>query len=288
MECEFNVASLSGTIISGDSRSLIFGPFNTAYRDLKQHLKLTSLQGLVAPTADSAISSDATTSIGSSNCWNVLCDVNAALEAATTASSPSGYAMDAISGSAADSILPSPPVSTASIRPFDQFQPVQVPFKAQHAPFETCPFEVAEGYIDNMKEREDDISRIKQQISSMVSAGQEAATQDNHLASSSSSSQDSVNMMDNSLKIELDQSSAGRQQSDDGTDSDSDVNSDASRVPPTLVATSMISKKFMAWLATSGQLHEVLDLIRIDNEIAQKVGGGKPATGPVDTASLHI
>ena len=35
----------------------------------------------------------------SANCWSVLCDVNATLEAAANTSSPSGYALDARSGS---------------------------------------------------------------------------------------------------------------------------------------------------------------------------------------------
>ena len=36
---------------------------------------------------------------------------------------------------------------------------------------------------------------------------------------------------------------------------------------PALLATSLVSRKFLAWLASSDHMHEVLDLIRIDNEI---------------------
>jgi len=40
LECEFNVATMSATVISGDSRSLVFGPFNTAYTHLRLHLQV--------------------------------------------------------------------------------------------------------------------------------------------------------------------------------------------------------------------------------------------------------
>lgn len=42
LDCIFNVATLSTSTISGDSRSLVFGPHNVNYKGLSQHLQMVS------------------------------------------------------------------------------------------------------------------------------------------------------------------------------------------------------------------------------------------------------
>ena len=47
LDCEFHIACLSPTLISGDSRGLVVGPFNAAYRHLKLHMQIAGLGALL-------------------------------------------------------------------------------------------------------------------------------------------------------------------------------------------------------------------------------------------------
>ncbi len=106
------------------------GPYNSSYRNLKNHLKLADLQQLTV-SADGRLESPA-------NCWASLCDVNVCLDAVLTSSSPSGYAVDAM---AARSLLPPPPSTTAVISTPERFRTVSIPFKQEYLSFEVLiPF----------------------------------------------------------------------------------------------------------------------------------------------------
>lgn len=72
---------------------------------------------------------------GSPNCWASLCDVSACLEAPTSSSNPSNYAIDAMDDSCP--LLPPLP-STARLLPYENFRSVAIPFKAEIVPFEVC------------------------------------------------------------------------------------------------------------------------------------------------------
>jgi hypothetical protein len=146
------------------------GPYNTSYRNLRNHLKLAALEPLlsteepsanpVIPAALSAaaasVESDAAHAqhkgaVGKSpNCWASLCDVTACLEAPATNSSPAGYAIDAQDD--ACPLLPPLP-STARLLPYENFRATTIPFKAESAPFEVrlCMIVVRpSGFVDNI------------------------------------------------------------------------------------------------------------------------------------------
>jgi hypothetical protein len=131
------------------------GPYNTAYRNLRNHLRLAALDPLLSseepsanPTMPAGLSAAAASVEGdtphphrraakSPNCWASLCDVNACLEAPMNPSNPAGYAVDALDD--ACPLLPPLP-STARLLPYEGFRATTIPFKA-----ETTPFEVGEG-----------------------------------------------------------------------------------------------------------------------------------------------
>lgn len=83
LECEIHIACMNPTVISGDSRSLLFGPFNTTYSQLKSHLKQAQLLKL-CDDLDSNITGKI------SNHWADLCDLNLCLETVASACSPTG------------------------------------------------------------------------------------------------------------------------------------------------------------------------------------------------------
>lgn len=132
----------------------LLGPYNTSYKNLRNHLKLAALDPLLSteepsanPVTPAAVSAAAasvegehahpqhksTTTSQNPNCWASLCDVNACLDAPTTGSNPSGYAVDALDD--ACPLLPPLP-STARLLPYENFRPTVIPFKAEAAPFE--------------------------------------------------------------------------------------------------------------------------------------------------------
>ena len=63
---------------------------------------------------------------------------------------------------------PSPPSSTASVRPFDAFRLMTLPFKPEHISFDLCPIQIQSGYIDSAREQQDGVLKVKNQIASIV------------------------------------------------------------------------------------------------------------------------
>ena len=87
LDCEINLATMLVSVTSGDSRGLVFGPLNVAYRSLHTHACLAGLQSLV-PKSGSSAAVAATSS--SSNMWATLCDISLCVDAVATFGSPSG------------------------------------------------------------------------------------------------------------------------------------------------------------------------------------------------------
>jgi hypothetical protein len=83
LECEIHLACINPTVISGDSRSLLFGPYNTSYTQLKSHLKQAQLLKLCDDN-------DLDIAGKISNHWAELCDLNLCLETVASACSPTG------------------------------------------------------------------------------------------------------------------------------------------------------------------------------------------------------
>lgn len=248
VDCAFNIATLTTTIISGDCSGLVIGPYNASYRNLKNHLKLAALHPLLSTEEPSAnftpaeqnVKASSTTSTASTasysnnpNCWASLCDVVACLEAPTTQSSPQGYAVDSVD---ADAPLLPPLPSTARLLNYEDFKPVNVPFKPEAIPFENCPIRTPTEYLDCLQMQIDTITTVKAQISSMMSSFVDKRHSGSHLNEHLSE--------------------------EDKKKKHTNLSGKASNI---------LSKKFMEWLISSGNAKQVLDLIRMDTD---KYGAG--------------
>lgn len=77
-DCDIRLATLTPSIVSGDCRGLVFGPFNTAYRLLRSHMRLAHLENLITSSH---------VSIGI-NYWGDIYDVSTCLDAPPTLSPP--------------------------------------------------------------------------------------------------------------------------------------------------------------------------------------------------------
>lgn len=250
VDCAFNIATLTTTIISGDCKGLVVGPYNASYRNLKNHIKLAALHPLLSteePSANftpaeqnvqKAVSSTTSTSSTASisnnpNCWASLCDVVACLEAPPAQSSPQGYAVDATD---ADAPLLPPLPSTARLLNYEDFKPITIPFKPEAMLFENCPIRTPAEYVDSLQMQLDTITTVKAQISSMLNS---------FVDKRHSGSHNYEHLSDEEKKKKQGHLSSR--------------------------ASNVLSKKFMEWLITSGNAKQILDLIRID---ADKFGAG--------------
>lgn len=295
MDCVFNIATLSTTIISGDSKGITIGPYNCAYRNLKNHLKLAALQPLLStvepsanapalPTetsksaaatidigraqtaetstneqspievvasgtgsAEDGVSVDGNLSNRSPNCWTSLCDVNACLEAAANTASPSGYAIDAAEELDVPLLPPLP--STARLLHYDDFRPSTVPFKAEATAFQNCALRTPTEYMESLEQQQETLVEIKSRLSAVI-----AST----VAGSSSSSSSSI-----PTAAIIDSESCVTQSSSNATEATSE---EKRQKQLTAAASTIISKKFMEWLVSSGNAKQVLDLVRLDGE----------------------
>jgi hypothetical protein len=77
-DCDIRLATLTPSIVSGDCRGLVFGPFNTAYRLLRSHMRLAHLENLITSSH---------VSIGI-NYWSEIYDVSTCLDAPPPISPP--------------------------------------------------------------------------------------------------------------------------------------------------------------------------------------------------------
>uniref|UniRef100_A0A7S3MFR8 C-CAP/cofactor C-like domain-containing protein n=1 Tax=Spumella elongata TaxID=89044 RepID=A0A7S3MFR8_9STRA len=258
LDCAFNVATLTTTIIAGDCRSLVVGPHNTSYRNLRNHLKLAALEPLLSsedpsanPTIPAALCAAAASvehvhgkelhrtlsqqvngkgDSASPNCWASLCDVSSCLEAATTSGSPAGYAIDAMDD--ACPLLPPLP-STARLLPYENFRAVAIPFKAEAIPFDQSPIRTPLEYVDSLRQYRESVSHIKAQVASVLAAPAAPAS----TAGAPPAPANAANTL-----------------------------SPEERKRKQIVGSTAVSKKFMEWLVSTGNAKQVLDLIRIDGE----------------------
>jgi hypothetical protein len=200
LECEFYVATLSRTIILGDSRSLTIAPFNVTYKDLDSHLRIAGIEALCTEEKDSNISNF--------NHWSQLCDGNICLEAVITAGSPSGYAIDATDSSIT---LPTPHTSTASIISQEKFMFVNIPNRSIYQSPEMCPIPIPKHF-------QMEVTKTNKKIDEFY----------------------------HNIKQLYPESRLG-------------------------VANTLVSKKFLDWMARSGKAQQLLELIKIDAEKANPI-----------------
>lgn len=193
LECEFYIATLSRTVILGDSRSLIIAPFNATYKDLDSHLRIAGIEALCHEEKD--------TSITSFNNWSQMCDVNICLEAVITAGSPSGYAIDATDSSIS---LPAPHFSTASIISQEKFMFVNIPNRSIYQSPEMCPIPLPKPF-------QIELAKTNKKIDDFY----------------------------HNIKLLYPENRLG-------------------------VANTLVSKKFLDWMARSGKAQQLLELIKLD------------------------
>jgi hypothetical protein len=126
-DCTVYSSTLAHSVTSGDSRGLMFAPHNTSYQSMQRHLEMAGLFCLIEKSQcagyDHEDVQQADTSIETAfggMFWSRVCDVATCVECPTTASSPSGYAIDAAGprlglsrgGAALYRAFPSPPEVT--------------------------------------------------------------------------------------------------------------------------------------------------------------------------------
>ena len=235
LECSFNVATLSPSIVLGDSRSLIIGPYNLSYKNSHNYIAAANLTPLCNGNPD--IVSSATQ--GMTNYWANLCDLNLCLEAAVTAGSPTGYAIDA----AADLSLPMPNSATVTLLPTSKFFCVTIPYResllsntsviATPSPsvnvvneLDSLCIPLPEGY---KREYFDNFNTINLVSSKLASIG-----------GSNGASPTIVDVV-----------------------SDNDVKEQ-------MPINDFISKKFLEWIVSSGHSQEVVNLVQLDANSVQK------------------
>ncbi len=241
LECTFNIATLSPSIVLGDSRSLLFGPYNLSYKNSQNYILASNLTQLCHSNPD--IISISSTNQGIANYWANLCDLNLCLEAAVTAGSPTGYAIDA----AADLSLPMPNSATVTILPTTKFSCVTVPYKESSS-----------------------LSNTAASIMSLATP-----------STSSNASTNVVNELDD-VCIPLPEGYK-REYFDNlntislASSKLANLNANGGSVAPTLVEVlsdndmkeqmpinDFISKKFLEWIVSSGHSQEVVNLVQLD------------------------
>jgi len=168
LECEIYLATLTPTVIIGDSRNLLFGPYNVSYTNLKNHLSMSSLDALTMSSKE-PFQTTSTTLTGGQNQWSVLIDVNACLDAVTSTNSPSGYAVDTLREGVI--ILPTPTSSTAAILPLDKFNFVCVPYRSENQSHNLCPIPLPQPFRDALVNRKKLANQIHKQIQELLSDG---------------------------------------------------------------------------------------------------------------------
>jgi len=243
LECEINLATLSHSIVMGDSRSLTFGPHNVAYRNLHHHLRMAELTELVSKTTNPTtamfdsnqgsllndepmLSSNARgNNAMANNCWAQVCDVNACLELTTPKLFPTSM----------ERVIPrqsrftAPLVSTAQFLAPERYKYITVPIKGENVAFDRAAIPISSAYLEQLRIERERIEDTKTKLLSLVEPNM----------------QPSPHMM-----MTADNPNEGKQ--DDSLSK--------------LLASSALSKKFMEWLIATENIQEVLDLIRIDSE----------------------
>ncbi len=235
LECSFNVATLSPSIVLGDSRSLIIGPYNLSYKNSQNYIVAANLTPLCHGNPD--IISGANQ--GVTNYWANLCDLNLCLEAAVTAGSPTGYAIDA----AADLSLPMPNSATVTLLPTSKFFCVTIPYR--ESLLSNTSAMPTQGASTNVLNELD-------YLCVPLPEGYKREYLDNFNA---------INVV--SSKLASIGGSNGASPTIVDVVSDNDVKEQ-------MPINDFISKKFLEWIVSSGHSQELVNLVQLDANSAQK------------------
>jgi hypothetical protein len=240
LECEFNIASVSASVVIGDSRNLSFGPHNAAFRSLGYHLKLAMLTELLslnhsrwdAETSKCNFEKDEKhiPSSASTNSWSLICDVNACLE---VSKSYSNGGLGVICESALNVGFPVPSITTAIIQTPDKFRVLSIPLRTEHLSIDHHILGIPSSYIDYIKQEQEKFYELQHRLVYLLH-------QQRH--PSASSGEHSTDMMQSSFDVDHD--------------------NDNQDLTAKILTSSVISKRFMEWLVATDNIHELLDLIK--------------------------
>jgi hypothetical protein len=244
VNCIFNVATLSPSIISGEAKNITFGPYNASYRNLRSHLKLANLNALMPTQATAASDS---TNMGSGtggeasgetnvNCWSTLaCAASCVEQGPRSAGSPKGYAIDAACAST-DVILPTPPSSVATILPAEHMKFIAIPNRAENQAPSQCPIPLPIAYQIGFATRRERLVDVQRKLDNLRAQAARGESGDGRKPVGESGVR------------------AGVRAGDD------EISSISSSMHPVL------KQKFMEWLIESGKAQQVVDLVRLDAE----------------------
>eukprot|EP01033_Poteriospumella_lacustris_P005533 gene5533-3946_t len=165
LECEFNIATLSCSIVMGDSRNLSFGPHNAPYRNLRNHLRIADLTDLIHQPHGSAAEGEEVMVLTTSNAWSLVCDVNHCVDMATK---PSGASLECQSNRMLRFSLPTS--STAMVQTPDQFRFVSIPLKSEYVNnFENLVIGLPPTFLESVRHAQEKIDETKHRVVTLLS-----------------------------------------------------------------------------------------------------------------------
>lgn len=187
-DCIIYSSSLAHSVTNGDCRGLVFAPHNTNYRSLSRHLQMAGLLRLTQPSISGSISvggenwdmnyddgdsaegsADNTLTLGSLF-WSYICDVATCVDSPLTASSPTGYAIDAAGpgrgdmSSAQYRTFPKPPESIASLLSPDRFSTVSIPYRSEQLDIHASPIKLPVQFRASLAEKQNRFVDLKRKI----------------------------------------------------------------------------------------------------------------------------
>lgn len=178
-DCDIKVGTLTPTIVSGDCRGLSFGPFNTAYRHLRAHLRLAYLDALIGASKSKLANVD-------TNCWNEIFDINTCADSDPPTPRERSNSDDGSRGNenwlrhcsslqfqapavaSGLSCLPSPPDSVLSLLNAEKFSFLPISYAPEYQPQEMCPMMIPEPYVEAYMRQKQASASIRQDIQSTL------------------------------------------------------------------------------------------------------------------------
>jgi hypothetical protein len=283
-DCVINCQTVSPVIVAGDSRGLLVGPYNTSYKDLAVHLELAALTALmkpelrriavgrlsrsssnVYPVAAAAPPSRAYLNRSVSEClddgdetdedseretqrdhkdmWTVLWDAAMCADQQHPHHAGGDAPLNPFVYGGSGLTMPAPSESTAMLQPADKFRFLAIPEQSQYQTFDHCPMDIPVVYTRHLE------------LHKM--AGAALAVR-----------------VSNELNIPPpppppSKDGNGSSPPRAGTAADAKTGAEGEVIPPAVETegTNLLSGKFMEWLLTTGKASQVIELIRLDQQL---------------------
>ena len=162
LDCVISLATTHPSVVSGDSRGLLFGPHNSSYRSLRGHLRQAGLLGHLSAPSETGEG-------GRGNQWASLCDLGLCVEAVPAFGSPSGYALDATE---LPSALPVPHSSAAALLPPERYSLLAVPDREENDALDRSPLlaSIPPPYLEALRETRAAINAMQTRLAAAMTA----------------------------------------------------------------------------------------------------------------------